>query len=205
LKRGQGLPPLSPHPFLRLSRGAYAALRMVFLDEGERFGDNRSASVASLRFGVRLPPECRSRSLWNPCSSSPEYPECLTNVGYRPTKVRLSRLMRSLPIEPWSNLSDGKADESLHAHVTAGNKLREALARGDALAMLAIGAIREFRDELGQEQMPIPQKAFILHSLKHPAEVESLRNVYGPTFFLVAVSSPRDLSGGPKIQSQRLA
>ena len=119
--------------------------------------------------------------------------DALNHVDYRSTNVRLSHLMRSLPREPWSKLPTDRNGKSLDAHMTAGNGLRQSLGRGDALAMMAIGAIRDFRDEeVGEEHKPIPQTAFILQSLKHPAEVESLRRIYGPAFFLVAAYSPRE-------------
>jgi hypothetical protein len=72
LRRGQGLPPLSPHLFLRYRRPSSAALRIVFLDEDEHFLHNRTASVATLREPFAFGPECRSRSLRNQCSPSPE-------------------------------------------------------------------------------------------------------------------------------------
>ena len=62
LRRGQGLPPLSPHPFS--ASGALPPLRsgQVFLDEAEYFLHNRGASFAALRWcsgssrnPVRLP------------------------------------------------------------------------------------------------------------------------------------------------------
>ena len=53
---------LSPHPFARLRRPSFAALRIVSLDEAEHFLQNRNASVAMLRWcsgssrnAVRLP------------------------------------------------------------------------------------------------------------------------------------------------------
>ena len=73
LRRRKGLPPLSPHPFLR-----YAALFLrcapdrFSLDEAEHFLHNRNASVATLRELFAFGPECRSRSLRNQCSPSPE-------------------------------------------------------------------------------------------------------------------------------------
>ena len=38
--------------------------------------------------------------------------------------------------------------------------------------------------------------AFILRSLKHPAEVETLRNVYGQGFFVISVYAPREVRVG---------
>ena len=78
LRRGQGLPPLSPHPFLRYRRASFAALRMVFLDEAEHFLHNRDASVATLRRLFAFGPECRSRSLRNRRSPSPESSDALS-------------------------------------------------------------------------------------------------------------------------------
>lgn len=39
---------------------------------------------------------------------------------------------------------------------------------------------------------PIEGQAYVFHSLKHPAEAETLRKVYGNSFFLVAGYSPRE-------------
>jgi len=54
--------------------GALPPLRsgQVFLDEAEHFLHNRSASVATLRDLFAFGPECRSRSLRNQRSPSPE-------------------------------------------------------------------------------------------------------------------------------------
>ena len=71
-RRGKGLLPLSPHPFLRKRHCSSATLRIVFLDEAERFRHNRNASVATLRKSFAFGPECRSRSLRNQRSPSPE-------------------------------------------------------------------------------------------------------------------------------------
>ena len=50
---------------------------MVFLDEAEHFLHNRNASVATLRALFAFGPECRSRSLRNQCSPSPESAACI--------------------------------------------------------------------------------------------------------------------------------
>ena len=72
LRRGQGLRPFPRTPFS--ARGALPPLRsgQVFLDEDEHLFHNRSASVAALRKPFAFGPECRSRSLRNQCSPSPE-------------------------------------------------------------------------------------------------------------------------------------
>ncbi len=77
--------------------------------------------------------------------------------------------------------------------MNGGNAFRKLMERGDALALLAVGAIREIRQEkTGSPDHPLARQAYILRSLKHPSEVKALRNIYGPSFFLVAAYCPRE-------------
>ncbi len=70
--------------------------------------------------------------------------------------------------------------------MTAGNDFRRLMKRGDALSMVAVGAMREAR-----KKSRFSKHAFILRSLKHPDEVQSLRNIYGPAFILFSLASSR--------------
>lgn len=72
----------------------------------------------------------------------------------------------------------------------AGTRLREESARGDAVALLAIAEIRRVRME--ELQGRTEENAYILRSLKHPHEVDTLRNVYGKGFFLISAYTPRE-------------
>ncbi|MEO9061417.1 MAG: anti-phage dCTP deaminase [Nitrosospira sp.] len=72
-----------------------------------------------------------------------------------------------------------------------GTKLREKSGRGDAVALLGIMEIKRIREE--EHNGDSKHNAYILRSLKHPHEVETLRNVYGRGFFLISVYSPRDV------------
>jgi cytidine deaminase len=100
--------------------------------------------------------------------------------------------MRDLAKSPWSDLRDGPRDTTVDAHMTAGNTLREALGRNDAVAMLGLIAIQEFRQQnTGDPTRPLPQFAHILHSLKRPEEVKVLRQIYGPAFVALAAYAPR--------------
>ncbi len=93
--------------------------------------------------------------------------DALAQVRYRSEVFRLSRLMREIPKEPWSILKDGPRDIEIEEHIKAGNELRRALDRQDAVAMLGVGAIREYRDmELGDPNRPLAGFAAIFHSLK---------------------------------------
>lgn len=119
--------------------------------------------------------------------------DALTQVGYASVVHRLSKLMWDLPCEPWNQLKDGPRDEVITAHMTAGNRLRHTLNRNDAIAMLGLIAIQEYRANSpgGNPTEPLPRFAHILHSLKRPEEVNALRQIYGPALIVVAAYAPR--------------
>lgn len=118
--------------------------------------------------------------------------DVLSQVEYKSEVHRLSLLMRDVPKQPWSLLKDGPFDQMVDSHMTAGNKFCEALERNDAVALLGIGAIADTRDAVvGDANVSIPRFAHVLRSLKRPKEVETLRKIYGPTFFLVGAHAPR--------------
>ncbi len=117
----------------------------------------------------------------------------LADVNYRASTLKLSRLMKGLQVSPWKELPESPEFERYDKAMSGGNDFRRLLNRGDALAMLAVGAIRESRQErIGDPDRPIPRQAYILRSLKHPAEAATLRDIYGPSFFLVAAYCPRE-------------
>lgn len=116
----------------------------------------------------------------------------LAQVRYASEAHRLSHLMRDLSREPWSKLQDGPRDETIEAHMTAGNELRQTLERNDAVAMLGVLAIAELRRlKAGSEHTPMPRFAHILNSLKRPEEVRVLRKIYGPSMIVLAAYAPR--------------
>jgi len=130
--------------------------------------------------------------------------EALLDVSYKCLPIQLSRLMHDIQMDPWKSLPEIPAYERYDSHMTAGNKFRGLLERGDALAMLAVGAIREPQQEKnGRPDSPLARHAFVLRSLKHPAEARTRRNIYGPSFYLVAAYCPREIR--KRHLAQRLA
>jgi deoxycytidylate deaminase len=85
-----------------------------------------------------------------------------------------------------------KIDDSTEAKrvdtlMTACNELRQKTQRGDILAALAIGQIKQHRDK----EKPSAGIAYIFRSLKHPDEAELLRDIHGDGFYLLSISSSR--------------
>jgi hypothetical protein len=117
----------------------------------------------------------------------------LSELNYRIATIKLSKLLKDLPKSPWKDLPESPEFDRYEKAMTGGNTFRTLLERGDALALLAVGAIRELRQEtIGDPNRPIPGQAYVLRSLKHPDEVKALRNIYGPSFFLIAAYCPRE-------------
>jgi deoxycytidylate deaminase len=112
--------------------------------------------------------------------------DCLREVGYTPIGHRLSDLLRGIKKEPWSRIPARSSPEYYEKAIKAGDKFREVLSRNDALTALAIEAIRADR-----KNQDYPKRAYILHSLKRPEEVNLLRGIYGPAVIIIAVHSPR--------------
>jgi hypothetical protein len=117
--------------------------------------------------------------------------ESLDAVGYRHKHIKLSGLLRNF--ERWTAVPESPVDKRYEALMNAGDEFREEIKSGDALAMLAVGEIREHRQqEGGDAKEPVVRQAYILDSLKHPDEVKTLRTIYGSAFVLISAYAPKD-------------
>jgi deoxycytidylate deaminase len=78
--------------------------------------------------------------------------------------------------------------DRIATRIDAGNKIRAKTNRADIFALIAASKIYSTR-ELDVDKNPVAHKrrAHILVSLKRPEEVESLRKIYGPGFFLIGI------------------
>lgn len=118
--------------------------------------------------------------------------DALAHVRYESEVHRLSHLMRDLSGAPWDQLKDGPRDTTIHEHMTAGNRLRQTLERNDAMAMLGLMSIQELRQSRKKDPTEqLGRFAHILHSLKRPEEVKTLRRIYGPALVVLAAYAPR--------------
>lgn len=135
--------------------------------------------------------------------------ETLREVHYDTHMLRLTALMREMPID--LPLDATTYVESYRQRIAFANEVRRRF--GDnALAALAVSAIRAFRAEERQrrryekasdgisgdsqnhseqdEEIPLPNKAYIIRQLKRPEEILLLRSIYGKQFVLVSAYAP---------------
>lgn len=118
--------------------------------------------------------------------------EHLQTFGYKTVDIRLSDLLQNYT--GWSNEPDTSEATRIMHRQEMGLGFRKKLNDGAALARTAIAKIREERAKLtGDPEYPAPELAFILNQLKHPAEVELLRQVYGSSFILLAGHAPKGI------------
>jgi deoxycytidylate deaminase len=122
-----------------------------------------------------------------------ELTQRLTEVGYGVSSIRISELMADCHrFSSLKDLQEAGEDERINKYMDAGDWLRREAKRGDIMALFAMAKIREIRQKAGgRPDQPIDAKAYILRSLKHPNEIETLRDVYGDAFFAVSVYSPK--------------
>jgi deoxycytidylate deaminase len=110
------------------------------------------------------------------------------------TSIRLAKLLRKL--EKYEHLPTTPVDVYINEHMSAGNDFRNTTGRDDALAILAMTDIMEERTDAAEigtlVEKTIPRRAYIMRSLKHPKELQTLREVYGDSLYLVAAYSPHD-------------
>ncbi len=100
---------------------------------------------------------------------------------YKVVQIKLSDIIRAQC--DVDNVSDDQYVR-VNTLMTAGSELRGATKDNAILAKLAAAKIAEVRKENGNKRV-----IYVLDSIKHPEEVEELRNIYGVGFYLFAVHS----------------
>ncbi len=129
--------------------------------------------------------------------------DSLRAARYSPITIRVSSLLHQL--DKYEQLARSAGDSEykrISDHMTAGTDLRTRSKRGDIMAWLAVFAIRGIRADLGSLTnehsgpyglpAPLPRTAFIVRSIKHPAEIQTLRDIYGRAFFVLSAYAPRE-------------
>ncbi len=116
----------------------------------------------------------------------------LQTFGYHAVDIRLSKLLENVT---GYTAPTGPSEYDRITHLQKmGNVFRKELRRGDALALAGIAKIQAERAKLsGSPDQPALAHAYILRQLKHPDEVDLLRQVYGSSFLLIAGHAPQTI------------
>ncbi len=133
------------------------------------------------------------------CDKSAAY---LKEFGYRPVEIRLSQLLQQY--KGWiGQLQPGEDARIRHLQHIA-HSFRSDLNNASAVALATVVAIREERLKgSGHPDKPCDATVYLLNQLKHPSEVKLLRNIYGPSFVLIAAHAPKIVRS--KTLAQRIA
>src|ERR1700733_811997 len=117
----------------------------------------------------------------------------LQDAQYKVSTVQLSDRFKDINFLS-STLKNSPENERYETYMNAGDLLRSVTQRADAAAVLGIKGIIESRGNFIRDRMGTSRgRSYILKSLMHPKELETLRRVYGTQLFVVAVFAPRDI------------
>lgn len=111
----------------------------------------------------------------------------LRKFQYRLNSIRLSELLKTDVVQKRHGVqirTDGEYQRTSDL-MDAGNKMPEISGQPAFLALLAASQIAHKR-----RGKSMPAHVHLLNSLKRPEEVEALRRIYGPGFFLIGVYAP---------------
>jgi hypothetical protein len=107
----------------------------------------------------------------------------LSQYQYSTRIIQLSSLIKNISGLSIKLIAEPE-DKRIDSYMTAGNEARLTTNRGDIITALGIQSINVQRSN----EAPISQTAHIFRSIKHPDEVQTLRNVYGDGFYLLGFS-----------------
>lgn len=123
----------------------------------------------------------------------------LKRVRYKVEEIHVSSLLHQL--DRYAHLGNSVFEsefERIREHMKAGTELRNRTEAAEVMALLAISAIRQRRIALQSSlshqdaaKRPLERTAFVIRSLKHPDEIQTLRYVYGRAFNVISIYTPR--------------
>ena len=116
--------------------------------------------------------------------------ESLSKVNYTTEHIRIIEKLKEL--DRWRTVADFPSEDARYnALMDAGNAFRSDMKCNEALAMLSVAYIRNARFlHTGSRAKPNVGTAYLVHSLKNPDEVQTLRRIYGRNFIAIGAYSP---------------
>lgn len=126
--------------------------------------------------------------------------EKLQNLGYQSHTIKISKQLIE-PSVPDTQAKPTSSYDRVNQLMDQGNALREQLFPGpyNILASGVAHCINQIRQEYSKtenqdnmEQIQIPRTAFIIDSLKHPDEVDKLREIYPSGFYMFVINESEE-------------
>lgn len=118
--------------------------------------------------------------------------DCLKKFKYKSNIIKVSEEILSPFVVNLPDFSDNEF-ERISFFMNEGNKIRKKT-KDTAILMKGVAAFisDNYRADNGEGPQPQPRNAYIIDSIKHPDEVEFLRNTYGDGFHLIGISDTYD-------------
>jgi deoxycytidylate deaminase len=115
--------------------------------------------------------------------------EALNNVGITTTVLQMSQIMETLADRFHLGYEKTLPNERarIREKMRLGNELRRVSRYDEIITLAAIAKINQARERVGGGQLPLGNQAHIIATLKRPEEVETLRKIYGPGFYLIGI------------------
>ena len=116
----------------------------------------------------------------------------LSHVSYEVHQIRITSDVIPLVVPGCEKRYDNEYDR-IWSFMDAGNEARQNSNNNGILAYGAANMISAGRDKEGNDSLkPKQRQAYIISSLKHPNEVEHLREIYPQGFYLIGVDCDQD-------------
>lgn len=134
---------------------------------------------------------------------------------YTVVHIKLSDLLRDEAAQRGDVIPEDDEEARINALMDEGDNLCERYGTGSAVALLGVADIRRHRWEANAAsgvsdaeaaETPVPRIAYVLDSLKRPAEVTHLRRIYGDHFLAVSLQAglaTREKALDAKVHQQR--
>lgn len=115
--------------------------------------------------------------------------DALKQAEYAVEEISVSALIRQIAKKQKLAVVDAPEDARIASLMNAGNAIRRMWSNPAALATAAVAEIRGRRHRATGGKPS--RRAYVIRSLKRPEEVNLLRRIYGPGFFLIGVNVNR--------------
>ena len=117
--------------------------------------------------------------------------QSLQRVGYESEKIVISDLFSQ--VSGLKNpIKDDTEYDRIESRMNRGDELRNKMG-GDSTAILAIHQMQKSREnKTNSITKPFHDHAYVLKSLKHISEVQTLREIYGKSFWLISAFVSRE-------------